>query len=62
MSQENVVIARRGYEHFIRTQDVLDEVFRPDYVLDMSRFRGWPERHTYRLHSRDRADAQRRRP
>jgi hypothetical protein len=33
MSQENVVIARRGYEHFIRTQDVLDEVFRPDYVL-----------------------------
>ena len=42
-------MARRGYEHFIATRDVLVEVFHPDFVLDMSRFRGgWPEQQTYR--------------
>jgi ketosteroid isomerase-like protein len=48
MSQENVEIVRRGYEHWKRTGDVLGENFHPDYVLDMSNFRGWPDRQTYR--------------
>jgi hypothetical protein len=48
MSRENVEIARRGDEHFIETGDLLDSTFHPDFVLDMSRFRGWPERHSYR--------------
>ena len=48
MSQENVETVRRGYEHFKRTGDVLGEIFDPDYVLDMSRFRGWPDRQNYR--------------
>jgi ketosteroid isomerase-like protein len=38
---------RRGYEHFARTGDFLDEIFSPDFIWDMSQFRGWPERQTY---------------
>ena len=48
MSQENVEIVRRGYAHFERTGDVLAEIYHPDYVLDMSRFRGWPDQQNYR--------------
>ena len=48
MSQENVEITRRAYEHFIETGDVPAELYDSDYVLDMSGFRGWPERQTYR--------------
>ena len=48
MSQENVEIVRSGYEHWKRTGDVLGENFHTDYVLDMSNFRGWPDRQTYR--------------
>ena len=48
MSQENVETARRAYAHFKRTGDVLGEMFHPEYVLDMSNFRGWPDRQTYR--------------
>jgi ketosteroid isomerase-like protein len=47
MSQENVEIARRGYEHFIATGDVLAEIFDPEFILDMSSFRDWPERKEY---------------
>jgi ketosteroid isomerase-like protein len=47
MSEENVEIARRGYEHFLASGDLLEEIFTPDYVLDMSTFRGWPERQHY---------------
>ena len=47
MAAQNLETARRGYEHFIATGDVLDEVFHPDFVLDMSTFQGWPERPTY---------------
>jgi ketosteroid isomerase-like protein len=47
MSQENVEIVRRGYEHWIATGDPLPEVFHADFVWDMSTFRGWPERQTY---------------
>jgi ketosteroid isomerase-like protein len=47
MSQENVEIVRRGYEHFVATGDFLAEVTAPDLVWDMSKFRGWPEQQTY---------------
>jgi ketosteroid isomerase-like protein len=47
MSHENVEIARQGYEHFLASGDLLEEIFTPDYVLDMSTFRGWPERQHY---------------
>jgi hypothetical protein len=44
VSQENVEIARSGYEHFIARGDVLPEIIDADFILDMSNFRGWPER------------------
>jgi ketosteroid isomerase-like protein len=47
MSQENVEIVRRGFEHFIATGEPLDEITDPQFVWDMSTFRGWPERQTY---------------
>jgi ketosteroid isomerase-like protein len=47
MSEENVEIVRRGYEHWIATGDPLPEVVHADFVWDMSTFRGWPERQTY---------------
>ena len=47
MSQENVEVARRGYEHFSASGDMLAEMLDPDFVWDMSTFRGWPERQEY---------------
>ena len=47
MSQENVEIVRRGYEHFLATGDFLAEIIHADFVWDMSTFRGWPERQSY---------------
>ena len=47
MSQENLEIARRGYEHFRVTGELLAETLPPDFVWDMSKFRGWPERQAY---------------
>lgn len=47
MSQENVDLVRRGYEHFRATGAFLPGTFDPDFVWDMSHFRGWPERQTY---------------
>jgi ketosteroid isomerase-like protein len=47
MSQKNLEVARRGYEHFISTGDVLPEIFDPEFILDMSGFRDWPERKQY---------------
>ena len=47
MSRENVEIVRRGYEHFRATGELRPEIVHPDFVWDMSRFRGWPERQTY---------------
>jgi hypothetical protein len=44
MSQE---IARRGYEHFKVTGELLAETLHPDFVWDRSKFRGWPERQAY---------------
>ena len=47
MSQENVEIVRRAYEHRRATGDFLEEVLAPDLVWDMSNFRGWPEQQIY---------------
>jgi ketosteroid isomerase-like protein len=47
MSEENVEIVRRGYAHRQARGDFLAEVLAPDYVWDMSHFRGWPEQQTY---------------
>jgi ketosteroid isomerase-like protein len=47
MSRENVELVRRGYEHFTRTGNFLEEAVHPDFVWDMSTFRDWPERRAY---------------
>ena len=48
MSQQNVEIVRRGYERFIATGELLPgETVHPDFVWDMSTFRGWPEQKSY---------------
>jgi ketosteroid isomerase-like protein len=47
MSAENVETFRRGYEHVIETGELLEDIIHPDFVWDMSTFRGWPERKTY---------------
>ena len=41
MSQENVEIARRAYEHFLATGHFLEETMAPGFVWDMSHFTGW---------------------
>jgi hypothetical protein len=47
MSQENVEIVRRAWEHFLSTGESLADAFAPDFVSDMSTFRGWPEQPHY---------------
>lgn len=47
MSQENVDIVRRGYDHFLATGEMLDESTDPDFVWDMSTFRNWPDQQVY---------------
>jgi ketosteroid isomerase-like protein len=47
VSQENVEIVRRGYEHRQATGDFLEEILAPDFVWGMSKFRGWPEQQIY---------------
>ena len=47
MSEQNVEIVRRGYAHRQARGDFLEEIIAPDYVWDMSHFRGWPEQQTY---------------
>ena len=39
MSQENVEIVRRGFEHVRSTGEPLEEIFAPDFVWDMGTFR-----------------------
>ena len=41
-------IVRRAYAHRQARNDFLEEVLAPDYVWDMSHFRGWPEQQTYK--------------
>jgi ketosteroid isomerase-like protein len=43
-----VEIVRRAYAHRQARNDFLEEVLAPDYVWDMSHFRGWPEQQTYK--------------
>jgi ketosteroid isomerase-like protein len=47
MPEESLEAARRAYEHFIATGEPLEAAFHRDFVLDMSAFRGWPERRRY---------------
>jgi ketosteroid isomerase-like protein len=47
MSEENVEIVRRGFEHFQATGEFRPEFADPEFVWDMSTFRGWPEEKTY---------------
>ena len=46
MSKQNVEIVRQGFEHFQTTGD-FSATRTPDFVWDMSKFRGWPEQRTY---------------
>ena len=39
MSQENVEVVRRGWEHFLTTGEPLEEILAPGFVWDMSTFR-----------------------
>lgn len=43
----NLETVRRGYAHFASTGDLPAEIIAPDFVWDMSTFRGWPEQQTY---------------
>jgi ketosteroid isomerase-like protein len=47
MSAENVEIVRRGYEYFGSERDFRPGIIHPEFVWDMSTFRGWPEQKTY---------------
>jgi ketosteroid isomerase-like protein len=47
MSQQNVEIVRHGYERFIASGEMVEELMDPEFIWDMSTFRGWPERKTY---------------
>jgi ketosteroid isomerase-like protein len=47
VSQENVDIVLRGFEHFATTGEPLAEISAPDFVWDMSTFAGWPEQPYY---------------
>jgi ketosteroid isomerase-like protein len=47
VSRERVETVQRVYEHLMATRELPAEAFEPDYVWDMSSFRGWPERPTY---------------
>jgi ketosteroid isomerase-like protein len=40
-------LVRRHYEHRQTHGDFLVEFLAPEYVWDMSHFRGWPEQQTY---------------
>jgi uncharacterized protein len=47
LSRENVETVRGIYEYYTATGDFLEDTAHPDFVWDMSTFRGWPERQTY---------------
>jgi ketosteroid isomerase-like protein len=47
MSQENAKLVRRAYEHFGATGEFIAEDFHPRFVMDLSTFKGWPERLAY---------------
>ena len=47
MSERNVEIVRRAYEHFAATGELAADQTAPDFVWDMSKFGGWPEQQLY---------------
>ena len=47
MSQENVDIVRRGYEHFQATRELPAQFVAPDFVWDMSKFGGVVDQEVY---------------
>ena len=47
MSADSVDIIRRGYEEFSATGEPTEDIMAPEFVWDMSTFRGCPERKTY---------------
>jgi ketosteroid isomerase-like protein len=47
MSQANVEVVRDGYERFQATGKLLTRTVAPDFIWDMSKFRGWPEQQLY---------------
>jgi ketosteroid isomerase-like protein len=46
MSEENVERLRHAFEQFMATGELSGD-FAPDFVWDMSTFRGWPEQQIY---------------
>jgi ketosteroid isomerase-like protein len=48
MSEGNVELVRRAFAQFQATGDFDPELTDPDYVWDMSTFRGWPGDREYR--------------
>lgn len=47
MSRDRVETVRRIYEHVAATRELPPAPFAPDFVWDMSTFRGWLERPVY---------------
>jgi len=47
MSQENVELVREAYERFQATGEFDPEFADPEFVWDMSTFRGWPGQQEY---------------
>ncbi len=47
MSEQNVEVVRRSWEHFRTTGGPDEELLAPGFVWDMSTFRGWPEQQQY---------------
>ena len=47
MSEENVEVVRRAWQHFVSTHGLAEELAAHDFVWDMSCFRGWPEQPFY---------------
>ena len=47
MGQANVEIVRAAYESFQDTGEFAGQFVTPDFVWDMSKFRGWPEQQIY---------------
>jgi ketosteroid isomerase-like protein len=47
LSDTNIELVRRAYEQFRATGRFVAEFVAPDFVWDMSHFRGWPEQQVY---------------
>jgi ketosteroid isomerase-like protein len=47
VSREGVELVARGYEQFRVSGEIPSEFVAPDFVWDMSKFRGWPEQQLY---------------